>query len=118
MTESRKLAAKGDLERAEELEPRALALDPDGPLNHVMKGNILRTHERAGEGVAEHERAVALDLSNVGAAAGRLRNARGLDARQCLSLQSVKSFPRVGMTGFARTPIRLRRPTEARFAPF
>ena len=56
---------RSDLERADELVSKALALDPDGPVNHVMKGNILRTQGRAEEAVAEHERALALDPSNL-----------------------------------------------------
>jgi adenylate cyclase len=56
---------RSDLERADELVSKALALDPDGPLNHVMKGNILRSQARAEEAVAEHERALALDPSNL-----------------------------------------------------
>ncbi|HLX99830.1 MAG TPA: tetratricopeptide repeat protein, partial [Roseiarcus sp.] len=56
---------RSDLERADELVSKALALDPDGPLNHAMKGNILRTQGRAEEAVAEHERALALDPSSL-----------------------------------------------------
>jgi hypothetical protein len=33
---------KGDLERADELESRALALDPDWTVPHEVKGNVLR----------------------------------------------------------------------------
>jgi adenylate cyclase len=60
---------KGDLERADELETRALALDPDWTYPHEVKGNILRTQGRAEEAVAEHERALALVPSNVSAVA-------------------------------------------------
>ena len=59
---------KGDLERADQLESKALALDPDWTWPHDVKGNILRAQGRAEEAVAEHERALALDPSNVDAA--------------------------------------------------
>ena len=58
---------KGDLERADELESKALALDPDWTWPHDVKGDILRAQGRAEEAVAEHERALALDPSNVDA---------------------------------------------------
>jgi tetratricopeptide (TPR) repeat protein len=61
---------KGDLERADELESKALALDPDWSWNHLLKGYVLLFQARAEEAVAEHERALALDSSNVDAAAG------------------------------------------------
>jgi len=60
---------KGDLERADQLESKALALDPDWTWPHDLKGNILRAQGRAEEAVAEHERALALDPSNMDAAA-------------------------------------------------
>ena len=60
---------KGDLERADELGSKALALDPDWAWSHDLKGNILRIQGRAEEAVAEHERALALDPSNADAAA-------------------------------------------------
>jgi adenylate cyclase len=60
---------KGDLERADELVSKALALDPDWTWPHVLKGNILGFQARYPEAVAEHERALALDPSNVEAAA-------------------------------------------------
>ena len=59
---------KGDLERADQLVFKALALDPDWTWPHDMKGNILRVQGRAEEAVAEHERALALDPSNTDAA--------------------------------------------------
>ena len=59
----------GDLERADELESKALALDPDWTWPHALEGLILRTQGRAEEAVAEHERALALDPSNAEAAA-------------------------------------------------
>ena len=62
---------KGDLERADKLESKALALDPDWTWAHDVKGDVLRAQGRAEEAVAEHERALALDPSNV-AAAGEL----------------------------------------------
>ncbi len=61
--------SKGDLERADELESKALALDPDSNWSHVYKGSILELQARYQEAVAEHERALALDPSNVYAAA-------------------------------------------------
>jgi adenylate cyclase len=60
---------KGDLERADELVSKGLILDPDWTVNHALKGSILRFQARYPEAVAEHERALALDPSNVGAAA-------------------------------------------------
>ena len=72
---------KGDLERADELASKALALDPDWTAIHHMKGDILRDQGHNEEAVAEHERALALDPSNVSAATEpglRLRNARGI----------------------------------------
>jgi TolB-like protein/class 3 adenylate cyclase len=60
---------KGDLERADELESKALALDPDWTWPHDVKGGILRLQARYQEAVAEHERALALDPSNEDAAA-------------------------------------------------
>ena len=59
---------KGDLERADEYASKALALDPDWAWNHSLKGGILRFQARYPEAVAEHERALALDPSNVDAA--------------------------------------------------
>ena len=60
---------KGDVERADELASKALAPDPDWTWNHDVKGAILRIQGRTEEAVAEHERALALDPSNVYAAA-------------------------------------------------
>jgi adenylate cyclase len=60
---------KGDLERADELESKALALDPDWTWPHDVKGLILRFQGRPEEAKAEHERALALDPANVEAAA-------------------------------------------------
>jgi class 3 adenylate cyclase/TolB-like protein/Flp pilus assembly protein TadD len=60
---------KGDLERADQLESKALALDPDNTWAHLNKGNVLRFQGRTEEAVAEHERALALAPSNVDAAA-------------------------------------------------
>ncbi len=58
---------KGDLERADELASKALALDPNWPESHDLKGDILGFQARSGwesEAVAEHERALMLDPSN------------------------------------------------------
>jgi class 3 adenylate cyclase/TolB-like protein/Flp pilus assembly protein TadD len=60
---------KGDLERADELMSKALALDADWSWPHSLKGSILRFQARYPEAVAEHERALALDPSDVGTAA-------------------------------------------------
>jgi tetratricopeptide (TPR) repeat protein len=60
----------GDLRRADDLESKALALDPDWTGPHRIRGSILRFQGRYPEAVAEHERALALDPSNVDAAAG------------------------------------------------
>ena len=60
---------KGDLARADELASKALALDPDWTWTHAVKGAVLRAEGRPEEGVAEQERALALDPSNVTAAA-------------------------------------------------
>jgi adenylate cyclase len=51
---------KGDLERAYELESKAIALDPDWTFPHSVKGNILRFQGRTEEAVPEDERALAL----------------------------------------------------------
>jgi tetratricopeptide (TPR) repeat protein len=59
---------KGDLERADELESKALALDPDWTWPHDVKGDVLRAQGRTQEALAENERALALDPSNVTAA--------------------------------------------------
>jgi TolB-like protein/class 3 adenylate cyclase/Tfp pilus assembly protein PilF len=59
---------KGDLQRADELVSKALALEPNWTASHHIKGAILRFQARYPEAVAEHERALALDPSNVGAA--------------------------------------------------
>ena len=58
---------KVDLERADEFATLALSRDPDWTWNHDVKGVILRFKGRAEEAVAEHERALALDPSNVDA---------------------------------------------------
>jgi tetratricopeptide (TPR) repeat protein len=53
---------------ADELESKALALDPGNSYAHLNKGTILRVEGRTEEAVAEDERALALDPSNVIAA--------------------------------------------------
>ena len=55
---------KGDLERADQLASKALALDPDFAWAHVAKGWILQNQGRTEESVPEFERALALDPSN------------------------------------------------------
>jgi adenylate cyclase len=54
---------KGDFERADELESKALALDPNDTWAHSLKGWILLAHGRNEEAVAEFERALTLDAS-------------------------------------------------------
>ena len=54
---------KGDLDRADELVSKALALDPDYPWAQGQKGWILLAQGRNDEAVAEFERALALDPS-------------------------------------------------------
>jgi len=54
---------KGDLERAGELESKALALDPDDPWAHSQKGWLLLVRGSNEEAVAEFERALAVDPS-------------------------------------------------------
>ena len=54
---------KGDFERADELESKALALDPNDTWAHSVKGWILLAHGRNEEAVAEFERALTLDAS-------------------------------------------------------
>jgi adenylate cyclase len=56
---------KGDLERADKLVSKALALDPDWSVPHSTKGNILRFQGRTEEAVPEDERALALDPSDM-----------------------------------------------------
>jgi adenylate cyclase len=54
---------KGDVERADELASKALALDPDFAWAHDTKGWILQNQGRTEESVPEFERALALDPS-------------------------------------------------------
>jgi TolB-like protein/class 3 adenylate cyclase/Flp pilus assembly protein TadD len=56
---------KGDLERADELVSKAIALDPNWSWPHSTKGNILRFEGRTEEAVPEDQRALALDPSNL-----------------------------------------------------
>jgi len=60
---------KGDFQRADELASKARALDPDWSWNRLLKGDILRFQGHYPEAVAEFERALALDPSNVNATA-------------------------------------------------
>ena len=95
---------KGDLERADELESKALALDPDWTWPHDLKGGILRLQARYQEAVAEHERALALDPSNVDAAARRghgLRNARA-NSTKALNISTRRFW---GARTIRRSPI-------------
>jgi adenylate cyclase len=61
---------KGDLERADELESKALALDPDDAWAHDNKGYVRLGQGRDDEAVPEYERALALDPSFADADAG------------------------------------------------
>ncbi len=54
---------KGDFERADELESKALALDPDDTWAHSLKGWVLLAKGRNDEAVAEYERALAVEPS-------------------------------------------------------
>ena len=54
---------KGDLERGDQLELKALAVDPDCAWAHHIRGDILRFQGRVEEAFAEHQRALALDPS-------------------------------------------------------
>jgi adenylate cyclase len=54
---------KGDFERADELESKGLALDPNDTWAHSLKGWILLAQGRNEEAVAEFERALTLDAS-------------------------------------------------------
>ena len=61
---------KGDLERADELQSKALALKPDEVLAHTRKGWVLQAQGRNDEAVAEFERGLALNPSNPDGDAG------------------------------------------------
>jgi tetratricopeptide (TPR) repeat protein len=61
---------KGDFQRADELASKALALEPDWAWPHRLKADILGWQTHYQESVAEYERALALEPSNVYAAAG------------------------------------------------
>ena len=61
---------KSDLERADELDSQALALDPDLAWAHGTKGWILQNQRRPEESVPEFERALALDPSGADAYSG------------------------------------------------
>jgi tetratricopeptide (TPR) repeat protein len=57
---------KADLERADELISKALALDPNYARAHSLKGGILSFQkERLDESIAEYERALSLDPAMV-----------------------------------------------------
>jgi TolB-like protein/Tfp pilus assembly protein PilF len=61
---------KGDLERADALASKGLALDPDNAWVHNTKGWILQNQSRTEESVPEFERALALDPSFADAYSG------------------------------------------------
>ena len=52
---------RADLNRAEELASRAIAVDANNPLGHLAKGAVLRVERRFDDAIAEFERALALD---------------------------------------------------------
>jgi adenylate cyclase len=52
-----------DLERADQIVSKALALDPNYAYNHHFKAIILLQRRRVDEAIAENERAIALDPS-------------------------------------------------------
>ena len=56
---------KADLERADELASRAIALNPNADHQHNMKAMVLLNQARYDESIAESERALALNPSNV-----------------------------------------------------
>jgi adenylate cyclase len=56
---------KADLERADELASRAIALNPNADSHHNAKAMILLNQARYDESIAESERALALNPSNV-----------------------------------------------------
>jgi adenylate cyclase len=58
---------EADLKRADELDSRALALDPNFAPSHLNKANILYLEGRTDEAAAEAERALALDPAMVDA---------------------------------------------------
>jgi adenylate cyclase len=69
---SRALSAQGgdrrpDLQNAEELASRALAIDPNSSLAHQARSLVLVTRRHGPEALAEAERAVALNPSDIGA---------------------------------------------------
>jgi adenylate cyclase len=61
---------KRDLERADDLESKALALKPDEVLAHTRKGWVALAQGRNDEAVADFERARTLDPSNPDGEAG------------------------------------------------
>ena len=61
---------KGDLERADQFDTKALALDPGFAWAHGTKGWILQNQRRPEESVPEFERALALDPSGADAYSG------------------------------------------------
>ena len=61
---------KADLQRADDLASRAIALSPNQDGHHFTKGMILLNQARYDESAAENERALALNPANVDAYAG------------------------------------------------
>jgi TolB-like protein/Tfp pilus assembly protein PilF len=61
---------KGDLKKAEELQSRALAADPNFPDAHDVKSWVFVIQQRFDEAIAEEERAIALDQSKIDSVVG------------------------------------------------
>ena len=57
----RSIDPRADLERAEDLATRAIAVDANNPFSHVAKGTVHRAERRFEDAIAEFERALALD---------------------------------------------------------
>jgi adenylate cyclase len=58
---------QADLKRGDELVSKALAIDPNSSNAHLFKANILSIEGRYDEAIAEDERTLALDPTNVNA---------------------------------------------------
>jgi adenylate cyclase len=54
---------EADLKRADELASRALALDANNAVSHLVRGQVLRAERRFDDAIAEYERALDLNPS-------------------------------------------------------